>query len=98
MAGEGVSVNNSMAPAGLPPAAQAAPAGGIPAAASTKNDKIVRTAFAMYTKITPAAAKLAGTDFGSISPITGTKNTIKIANGEYLCKTSGKSYKVDVVT
>ncbi len=74
------------------------------ATASTKNDKVTKTAhkanlhgFAAVTKLTPAAVKLAtanGAKIGDVSPFTGSTNTIKIAKNQYVCLDTGSSYGV----
>jgi hypothetical protein len=71
----------------------------IPAAASTKNDKIQKTAFAAMTKLTTAATKkaaAAGVKFGSVSPFTGTMQTIDLGNGKHACLDTGLQYRVAV--
>ena len=62
---------------------------GMPMAASTN--------FAAMTKITKeAAAKIAKAkiELGSVSPFTGTTQTVKLANGERTCLDTGLTYKV----
>jgi hypothetical protein len=52
---------------------------------------------AAMTKLTPFALQKvaeAGHSLGSISPINGTTNTHKLANGKFLCLASGVTYEV----
>jgi len=62
---------------------------GMPAVASTN--------FAAMARITKeAAVKIseAGIELGSVSPFTGTTQTVKLANGERKCMDTGLTYKV----
>ena len=83
----------------LPEAGEAPPAetAGIPAAASTKNNKVEKVSFAMMTRFTKEAANKIAKDkieLGSVSPLTGTTETVKLENGERLCLDTGIKYKV----
>jgi intein/homing endonuclease len=56
--------------------------------------------FAAVTRLKPEALKkaaAAGIKLGSVSPETGTTNTVKIAEGEYVCLDTGTHYKVSYV-
>lgn len=76
------------------------------AAASTSNDKVTKVAsfneitqfpFAIVAQLKPEALEKAAAskvDLGSVSPVTGTTNTIKLENGKYACLDSGTTYKV----
>jgi len=71
------------------------------AASSEKLQKIAETGlpFALTTKLAPEAVKKAseaGIEFGSVSPITGTRNTHKIASNSFVCLDSGTPYKVEL--
>lgn len=57
-------------------------------------------AVAAYTRLTPEAlTKLAekNIQIGTISPATGSTNTVKIGSGQYICLDSGTHYKVSFV-
>ena len=56
---------------------------------------------AAMTRIKPEALKKiaeAGIKLGSVSPITGTTNTIDLDNNEHICLDTGSKYKVSFVT
>ena len=72
--------------------------GEIPAAASVSGWKINK--FAVVMKLTPEVVKIASKDgakIGSISPATGSINTVKIEEGSYTCLDTGTKYKVSYV-
>jgi intein/homing endonuclease len=84
-----------------PPAAAPAPAP-MPGAASTDNDKIQKFAsvdrFASMTVIKPEAikvAKEAGIELGTVSPVTGSANTMKLEDGRRFCLDTGTPYSVE---
>lgn len=55
---------------------------------------------AAYTRLKPKALKKLANEkieIGSISPATGTTNTVKVASGEYMCMDTGTRYKVSFV-
>lgn len=57
-------------------------------------------AVAAYTRLNPEALKKLAErkiELGSISPATGTVNTVKVAKGEYICMDTGTKYKVSFV-
>jgi hypothetical protein len=69
--------------------------GEIPAAASTKNWKVNK--FAATMKLTPEVVKKASENdikIGSVSPATGSTNTVKLEDGSYMCMDTGTKYKV----
>jgi len=92
-----------------------APVGGtpaMPAAASVKNDKVVKTAsftardgttvelvgYSLQAVIKPTAtAKLkeGNIKLGSVSPLTGSTNTIDLGKGKHLCLDTGMSYTLE---
>ena len=86
-----------------PPMAPEAPA--MPAAASSEvTSKLIKEAsisvdrVALVTKIDPKAIKVAskkGIMLGTVSPLTGTTNTLKIANNTFVCLDTGVPYNVE---
>ena len=78
----------------------AMPAGGeapaMPMAASTKNDSVHKFAgFAMVTQLKPeVVAKSKSVKLGSVSPITGSTNTLSLDNGKYVCLDTGIPYSL----
>jgi len=86
------------------PAAGAAPEGGMPAggapampaAASVKNDLV--TKFASMVELNPESLKKASAGgvkkIGSVSPITGSSNTLDLGKGKHVCLDSGREYRV----
>jgi hypothetical protein len=109
IAGEGLALGTQ--PAGGPPAAPApsvpaAPGAGVgvPAApgatASTSNEKVVKVArFGMVTKLKSEAVKKiasAKIGLGTVSPLTGKTNTIRVAGG-YQCLDTGVKYDVEYI-
>ena len=79
-------------------------AGGMPAAASTKNNRMTKIAslngverFGLVGKITPkiiATLEKDNIKLGSVSPITGTTNTMDLGNGTRVCLDTGSVYNV----
>ena len=52
---------------------------------------------AAMTRLTPSMKKLAASGkLGEISPLTGSKNTFAMGNGEFLCLDTGRTYSVHV--
>jgi len=109
--GEGFEMPEAGLPAPTAGAAPAAPAaggaapGGMPAAASTNDGKVIKTAgvpvgveaFALVGLITPKmleVAKKANIKLASVSPITGTTNTMDLGKGNHLCLDTGSIYNV----
>lgn len=73
---------------------------GMPAAASTDNNSMKKVAgWASMTKLTPESLKKAYAggvkELGSVSPLSGTMNTVKMAKNEWLCLDTGVKYKVE---
>jgi len=108
LAGEGTDLEGGMdaAPAmgaGMPAGNEDAAGlgGGMPpAAASTEDGKVRKLAgWAMMTKLTPEALKIAHDGnvetLGSVSPLRGNTNTVKLAKNEWLCLDTGTKYKVE---
>ena len=74
-----------------------APVGEMPAAASsTESNRTKKVAgFAVMTKLNKEAiAKANNIVIGSISPVTGSTNTVKLENGKYVCLDTGTPYTV----
>jgi len=74
------------------------------AAASIATSRMVKKAsinvdrVALVTKIDPKAIKIAsdqGISIGTVSPLTGTTNTLKIANNTFVCLDTGVPYNVE---
>jgi len=87
--------------AGLAGAGGAPTAPAMPAAASTKNNTMVKEAgvrvkkFATVAQITPIIANKMKKDnikLGSVSPLTGSVNTIDLGDGKHLCLDTGHAY------
>jgi len=69
--------------------------GEMPSAASTDNWKVNK--FAATIRIKPEAVKIAANNdikIGSVSPATGTTNTVSLGDGKYMCLDTGTKYKV----
>ncbi|MFA5599994.1 MAG: LAGLIDADG family homing endonuclease [Phenylobacterium sp.] len=68
------------------------------AAASTSNNKQIKFArVAATTKIKDSVLKhlkANNIQLGSVSPLTGTQNTVKLSNGNYKCLDTGSDYHV----
>ena len=76
--------------------------GQLPAAASVDNDKQVKVArklakFSSTTKLTQKALKTAkenDIEIGSVSPLTGSTNTVKVSKTDHICLDTGVPYEV----
>jgi hypothetical protein len=69
--------------------------GGMGGMASTKNWRVNK--FAATMKMTPKVVKKASENnikIGSVSPATGSTNTVKLEDGSYICMDTGTKYKV----
>ena len=74
--------------------------GEMPAAASVTNDREIK--FATTIRILPEAVKVATSNkvekIGSVSPATGSTNTVRMEDGSYICLDTGTKYKVAFMT
>jgi len=97
-AGEGVELPEEAPTMG--PGMDAGMGGGMPAAAASE-EGIKFTKFATTVKITPEIAKKAGKAPASVSPITGSTNTVRVAGnaleGTMLCKDTNITYDYEIL-
>jgi hypothetical protein len=93
--GEGFEMPTEEEMGGAPAGAGAAPGGAAPGGAAPE-----MPAVAAMTRLKPEALKKLAEmkiDLGSVSPATGKTNTVKLADGEYVCLDTGIRYKVAFV-
>ena len=71
---------------------------GLQSSASVDNEQVIKVAKVAITgKITPQIAKNSK-KFASVSPLTGSENTLKIAENTYLCMDTGNQYEVKLAS
>ena len=97
-AGEGIELPEEEVGGGMPdPSMGPGMGGGMPAAAASK-EGVKFNKFAYVTRLTPKIAEKAGkVQLGTVSPITGTTNTVKLANGSRLCQDTNITYDFDIL-